>query len=373
MYIDKIMTSNVISVSEQVRLTEMAELMRQHELQHLPVVTESGELIGIVAHQDIQKATPSSITTLSVGEANYLLAKITAQQIMQQNVVCCNADTLIEEAGQILRKHSISSLPVVEGNQLVGIVTMEDILDFFLDITGCHQTDATRIAVRLLDKKGSLSQFLSKINNMGGYIISVASPTESDNEGKRICIVRYYADNPHQIDAQLRQAGIEFISENFLADKVVKDQEPVAKTNAGATNTQTIASWVMDNDQFARSMNVQLKEAEKGRCILSLKVVPTLLNAAGVVHGGVTYSLADVAIAIASNTHGKAALSMNASINYLATAHKDDTLIAEAIEISLGKNIATYQVKVKRISDNALTAFFTGTVFRKDVPVFDEH
>lgn len=393
MYIDKIMTRKVVSVSENTRINEMLELMHKHQLQHLPVISESGELLGIIAHQDIQKAAPSAITTLSVGESNYLLAKITAKQIMQKEVTTCKPSTLIEEAGQILREQSISSLPVVKSNgdndkQLIGIVTMEDILDFFLDLTGCLQTDATRIAVRVSDEKGGLSTFMNLVNELGGYIATVVSPTEQDQEGKRVCIVRYYAENPHLLDQQLKQAGIEIISENFLAETLVKEtsvKETLVKETRDKpyqemensknkqSDSQKIATFICQNDQLAQSMNIQLLDTDKGQCSLSMKIKSSLLNAAGVVHGGATFTLADVAFAIASNSHGRIALSLNANICYPATAKKGDTLIAIAKEISLGKTTATYQVEVKRKSDKKLTALFTGTVFRKQEQLINDY
>ncbi|MFK5984020.1 MAG: CBS domain-containing protein [Pseudomonadota bacterium] len=367
MYIDKIMTSKVISVSEDTHINEMIELMHKNQLQHLPVINNTEEIIGIVSHQDIQKAAPSAITTLSVGESNYLLAKITAQQIMQNKVVSCKPTTLIEEAAQILREHSISSLPVVSDNKLIGIVTMEDILDFFLDLTGCRQTDATRIAVKISDKKGSLSQFMDAVNELGGYISTIVSPTELDDEGKRVCIIRYYADNPHLLDQQLKQSGIEILTENFLAEQYSQNT-PLAIDNA--TNNklnarQQLAMRVCKNDPVAKMMNVQFEQCADNNFLLKMKVQPKLLNGAGLLHGAVTFALADIAIAIASNSHNRIALSIDSNIKYLQTCKVGDSIIATTTEISLGKTIANYQVEIRRSSDNALTALFTGTVLRK--------
>ncbi|HIQ14025.1 MAG TPA: CBS domain-containing protein [Leucothrix sp.] len=219
MYIDKIMTNQVIFVSAETHLNEMTELMKTHALEHLPVLKQNGSLIGMISQYDIQSATPSAITTLSMGEANYLLSKITAQEIMQKEVVSCKKETLIEEAGQLMRKHKISSLPVIEDGQLIGIVTMEDVLDFFLDITGCHLQDATRIAVKISDKEGELTNFLRKINDLDCYIATVIAPTDKDNEGRRTVIVRYYSDKPHEVDDELRQQGFDIVNENFLAEQ----------------------------------------------------------------------------------------------------------------------------------------------------------
>lgn len=366
MYIDKIMTREVISVNQETRINEMLELMHTHQLQHLPVVGPNAKLVGLVSHQDIQKAAPSAITTLSVGEANYLLAKITAEQIMQYKVVSCEPSTLIEQAGQIMREHSISSLPVIKDDKLIGIVTMEDILDFFLDLTGCRQNDATRITVRVSDEKGNLSNLINTINELGGYIVTVVSPTELDNEGKRVCIVRYYADNPHLLDSQLKQAGIEIISENFLAEQNLQVQTINRPDNQDETKAQQIASFICQHDQIARMMNIQLLSMDKNSCQLSMKVTRYMLNAAGVLHGAASFALADVTVAIASNSHNQVALSLDSNMKYLATCKTGDSLIATSKEISLGRTIASYQVEIRRKSDNVLVALFTGSVFRKE-------
>jgi len=370
MYIDKIMTRKVISIREETRINMMLELMHEHQLQHLPVVNNSAEILGIVSYQDILKAAPSAITTLSVGEANYLLGKIIAEQIMQHNVVSCKPTTLIEEAGQILRQQNISSLPVVEENKLIGIVTMEDILDFFLDLTGCRQTDATRIAVKVSDEKGILSHLINIINGLGGYIVTIVSPTELDHEGKRVCIIRYYADNPHLLDNQLKQAGIELITENFLAEQSSQTsdnfQANIASKFPDDTQEQQVADFIGNNDQIAKMMNIQIESVNKGTCQLTMKVTPQHLNAAGVLHGAAAFALADVAFAIASNTHNRVALSLDSNIKFLTSCQMGDSLIASAKEISLGKTIAHYQIEIKRVSDNKLTALFTGSVFRKE-------
>ena len=371
MYIDKIMTRKVISVNEQTHINEMLELMTGNQLQHLPVVSASAELLGIVSHQDIQKAAPSAITTLSVGESNYLLAKITAEQIMQKKVVCCKPSTLIESAAQILRDQGISSLPVVEDNKLVGIVTMEDILDFFLDLTGCRQTDATRIAVRVSDEKGGLSKFMNIVNELGGYIATVVSPTALDEEGKRVCIVRYYADNPHLLDKQLIDAGIEIITENFLSEDKTGPQKNKQQNNKEQSTAQQIASFISENDQIYRLMNMQIAAVDKGTCQLTMEVTPQLLNGAGVLHGAAAFALADVAAAVASNGHNRIALSLDCDMKYLAACKQGDSLIATCKEISLGQTIANYQVEIRRRSDNILTALFTGTIFRKNKKLID--
>lgn len=217
MYVDRIMSRDVLQVAEDARVTQLAALMRDRHIRHLPVV-RAGHLVGLVTSHDLERVAPSPVTTLSVGEANYLLGKLTAAKVMRAHVITCAPDTLVEEAARLLREKKIGCLPVVEaGGQLVGIVTHEDLLDFFLDITGCLMPDTTRIAVHLPDAIGQLGRFLTAINDAGGYIATVVSPVHPDQTGLRIVVVRYRADDPRALNRRLRDLGYDLLTETLPA------------------------------------------------------------------------------------------------------------------------------------------------------------
>jgi len=215
MYVDRIMTRTVLQVTEDARVTQLAALMRAHHIRHVPVV-RNGHLVGLVTSHDLERVSPSPITTLSVGEANYLLGKLTAARIMRTQVITCAPNTLVEEAARLLRQEKIGCLPVVESNgKLVGILTNEDLLDFFLDITGCLMADTTRIAVHLPDTIGQLGRLLAAVNDAGGYIATVVSPLHPDQTGLRIAVVRYRADDPRALNQRLRELGYDVLTETF--------------------------------------------------------------------------------------------------------------------------------------------------------------
>lgn len=215
MYVDRIMTRDVITVKPDTKLVRIADQMQKRKLRHLPVVDDEQHLVGIVSHRDVQRAEPSWITTLDRGEANYLLSKVTAEKIMHHEVTTCPSSTLVEEAGCIMRSERIGCLPVVDDGKLVGILTSVDLLDFFLDITGCTERDSARIAVHLRDQPGELAKLLAAINEHGGQITTAVSPVHPDESGMRIAIVRFKADNPGEVDKKLRDAGYDLVSEEL--------------------------------------------------------------------------------------------------------------------------------------------------------------
>ncbi len=218
MYVEQIMSRPVDTTTAAAKLSQVAHLMREKGRRFLPVVDGLGRLLGLLSHRELEKAEPSAITTLSVGEVNYLMAKIKVEQVMRREVITCDPGTLVEVAGQLMRDKGIGCLPVVDdGRRLLGIVTDDDILDFFLAITGCGLEDTTRIAVHLPDRAGELAKFLAAINSQGGYIATVVSPVAPDETGMRIVIVRFRATDPAALDRHLRALGYDLFTEELAS------------------------------------------------------------------------------------------------------------------------------------------------------------
>ena len=123
-----------------------------------------------------------------------------------------------------------------------------------------------------------------------------------------------------------------------------------------------------ENDRFADHVGIELMEVSKGRATAKMVIKEHHLNGVNLAHGGAIFSLADLAFAVASNSHKTVALSINVSISYLKASVVGDTLIAEANEVSLNPKLATYEVRVTD-ETNDLIAIFLGTVYRKKVTI----
>lgn len=116
-------------------------------------------------------------------------------------------------------------------------------------------------------------------------------------------------------------------------------------------------------DRFARLTGVEIMEARPGFCTAKLVIKEKHLNAANVIQGGAVFTLADLAFAVASNSHGQLALAINVNISFLASA-SSGTLYATAREISEPKKLGAYDVLVTNDSDEVI-ARFNGMVYRK--------
>ena len=117
------------------------------------------------------------------------------------------------------------------------------------------------------------------------------------------------------------------------------------------------------NDRYAALSGIELLEVSEGRARARMHIEDHHLNGINVVHGGAIFTLADLAFAAASNSHGTVAVAINASIWYVKAAI-DGTLIAEAREVSLNPRLATYAIEV-RDETGEIIAAFEGMVYRK--------
>ncbi len=122
-----------------------------------------------------------------------------------------------------------------------------------------------------------------------------------------------------------------------------------------------------EKDQFAKFIGVEVLDYEPGYCKTRLCIEQRHLNAANVIQGGAIFTLADMAMAVASNSRGQIALAINASITYLKGI-SEGTIYAIATEVSDPKRIAAYDVII--VDDNEeIIAKFNGIVYRKKAKV----
>lgn len=140
-------------------------------------------------------------------------------------------------------------------------------------------------------------------------------------------------------------------------------------------NGNNLAKRVVDqmfsNDPFSQWLQIQRVEEGPGRSVLRMKIRGEMLNGFGIAHGGITYSLADSALAFASNSHGRKSVSVETSISHTASLKEGDIITATAEEIDLRNKIAIYSIKVTNQA-GVVVALFKGTVYRTGKNWFQE-
>ncbi len=121
------MSASPAVISPSTSVLEAWELMQRWRVRHFPVV-EGERLVGIVTDRDIRLNLPPSASNPTVQEIRALLAKVTAAEIMTRDVITIEPDQPIEHAAGVMLACKIRSLPVVEHERLVGILTETDVL-----------------------------------------------------------------------------------------------------------------------------------------------------------------------------------------------------------------------------------------------------
>ena len=117
------------------------------------------------------------------------------------------------------------------------------------------------------------------------------------------------------------------------------------------------------NDRFAANAGVQLLEVKAGYAKACLVVAPEHLNAGGRTQGGALFTLADLTLAAAANSHGTLAFSLSSNITFLRGSSVGDTLYAEARERYTGRTTGCYQIDITN-QQGKLVATFESSVFR---------
>ncbi|MCB0568763.1 MAG: CBS domain-containing protein [Phaeodactylibacter sp.] len=126
-----VMSKNVLFAHLSHSFTELCRLFFELNIHHLPVVDEAGKLIGIISANDVLKAYGRRIPNLARTDEATLNLHIKIEDIMSPNPVSIGPGATLKEAAELLTSHNIQSLPVLEGDQVVGIITSRDMMRHF--------------------------------------------------------------------------------------------------------------------------------------------------------------------------------------------------------------------------------------------------
>jgi acyl-CoA thioesterase len=129
------------------------------------------------------------------------------------------------------------------------------------------------------------------------------------------------------------------------------------------SSSKKIVGKMYENDSFSQWLGIEILETAAGSCKLKMSVREEMCNGFGIIHGGVTFSFADSALAFAANAYGRLSVALECSISYPKPVNVGDTLFAEATEVSLLNKIGIYNIPVSN-QDGDLVGVFKGSVYR---------
>ncbi|HFI0761947.1 TPA: CBS domain-containing protein [Streptococcus suis] len=170
MSVKDFMTRKVVYISPDTTIAHAADLMREQDLHRLPVI-ENDKLVGLVTEGTIAEASPSKATSLSIYEMNYLLNKTKVKDVMIKDVITVSAYASLEDATYLMYKNKVGILPVVDNEQLYGVITDRDIFAAFLQVSG-YGEEGVRARFIVDNKAGELEKIIRLVSDKEYNIVS---------------------------------------------------------------------------------------------------------------------------------------------------------------------------------------------------------
>jgi len=123
----EIMTSEVQTLRSDQKLIDAIQFLHEHQVRHIPVLDGDGVLAGILTDRDIKRATPSALAPGQRDVWTKVVQETDLSKVMSRDPVTATGDTSLVEALERFVEDRIGCLPIVEGGQLLGIVTASDL------------------------------------------------------------------------------------------------------------------------------------------------------------------------------------------------------------------------------------------------------
>ena len=196
------MTREVVTLAPEATAKEALALCRERRIRHLPVV-QGGSLVGIVSDRDLRSATPAFGDPARAAA----LEEVRVSSVMSRDVVVARPKDPIEGAASAMRGARIGCLPVVEGEELAGIVTASDVMGALAYLMGAHEP-GSRLEVLMPDRPGTLAEAAGVLGELEINIVSVVTgPRQGTSSDERVAVFRVATIRPGEAVEALERAG----------------------------------------------------------------------------------------------------------------------------------------------------------------------
>jgi acetoin utilization protein AcuB len=212
MYVGRIMHTHLVTVPPDTTILKAKEIIAEKKIHHLLVVNSNQDLLGIISDRDIKQSWASPATTLSIHELNYLLSQLTVEMIMVKKIITISPNTTIERAAHIMQQNRISSLPVIEGGKLVGIITTNDVMEVLLRAIGLDDGSA-RFIVLVEDRIGIVAEVSKLLKEQQISIRSLVTWPDKEYPGIYQLVMRVSAKDEEKAVSVLREGGFKVLTE----------------------------------------------------------------------------------------------------------------------------------------------------------------
>ena len=192
------MTTNVVTIHKEASIQEALALMKQHSVRHLPIVSKDQSLLGWVSDADLRGVLIAS-----------MLEELSLEDVMVRRPHLAYPEMRLEDAANLILERRIGGLPVVEDGQLIGIITVVDILSAFITMMGML-AHSSRLDVKISDPPRPLEKITRLIHNHHAEIISICHLPEMEKQAN-VYSIRLKKCDLEPIVADMERDGIEVV------------------------------------------------------------------------------------------------------------------------------------------------------------------
>ena len=210
MYVGRVMRTDLVTAPPDTSLVKAKDIITDKGIAHLLIVDKKGKLVGIVSDRDLKQSWASPATTLSAHELNYLLKQLTVDMIMVKKIATVSPDTTIERAARIMEENRISALPVIENEDLIGIITTTDVMEILLEAIGIDG-ESERFTVLVEDRIGVVAEVSRILKEEQINIRSLVTWPEKEHPGIYHLVMRVAAAHGEKAVSALTQAGFKVL------------------------------------------------------------------------------------------------------------------------------------------------------------------
>jgi acetoin utilization protein AcuB len=205
MIIEHIMKRNVITVKDTSTIKEAMQLLEMYQIRHIPIINENQKLVGIVSDSDIRDASPSIFHFTDHLEDFHK----PISTIMKKNVITAHPLDFVEAVSTLFYEHHIGCLPILDDDELVGIVTETDMLHTLVELMGAHQP-SSHIEVKVENITGKLSDIAAIFKELNISITSVLVYPHQDPAFK-ILVFRIQTIDPRRVVKLIEDKGYDVL------------------------------------------------------------------------------------------------------------------------------------------------------------------
>jgi len=197
MIVRQLMTKEPFTVAPTDTLEKARSIMDAGRFRRIPVVAGS-QIVGILSERDIRQHAGHLAHTL-------------VDAAMTQPVVTVTPSTMMENAAQMLLKHKVGGLPVVEDGRLVGIVTTTDIIRAFVKMLGIAEEGVSRIDLDLAGEMGEIAEVIGLIGGDIGQVLGVGT-YRADWGASQVCWLRIRSAAARRVADMLAENGYKVLA-----------------------------------------------------------------------------------------------------------------------------------------------------------------